>query len=431
MKLFSVSFLLYTIYHWYLILIYFFNELPNHHIIKRLTPLIHYIQGTTSVFETPPAGNIYGPVFNLIMHPFMVLSDFFHLGSYNLSAFYLTTLCILAMLFVILFYYARTYSLSGKIIIVCLVLNFQPLVYDLQTTYPELWETALILVALVLYKRGRHSLSGFCLATASLIKLYPALLVFLFLFIKRRVFLWSLFYMGVLILLAQIIYGDAMGIGYLTGLMNRSLPSSGDSLVSYGILTWDAISLRSVILKILVGFRSTPGGTLILSNPDLVGKALSLYAAIVLITFVGFTLFYLKIRRSLLQRNKGKLHEDFLISIGCLFILLLGPHGGFQYMVLSLPAFLLSLDYLPKWQSKPRSITPFLLLGSYLLFTGIIMPNTLFLKLTHFNEIALFLLPQLATRSSYEIYHFVGFPMIGLLFLLAFWLRLSWSKSLS
>jgi|GEM_PF-5482589 len=412
----AAGFLFYTIYHLYAALELFVKDLPNNHIIKRAVPLVNFLQGTTATFEKPPVENMYGPVFNLIMHPVVVLSDF-QVPVYKFVMIYTAAISVLILLMTLFFCYARGFSFSAKLMVCLLVLNFQPLIYDVQTTMPELWQLAFVLVGIVAYKKNSFFWCGFCLAAAALIKVYPLFLIFLFLLIRKRVFFWGVVSLVILLGITQFLYGDAMGVGYVVGLVRRLSPDVGDSVYNHGILAWDGIAFKSMLLKWVSGFRSTPEGMLIISNPEIL-RTVSVAAAVMgIFILVILTVFYLRIRRILVPKNL-ELCEDFLISMGCLYPLLFGPNSAFEYLILSFPAFLLLLQYLRQGLARRYLIGA---LAAYFLLTGIIMPNTLFLKLTHFNEIALFFLPQVATRQPYEIYRFLGMHQIGLLSLTAAW----------
>ena len=408
--------MVYTVYHLYTALGIFIKDLPNIHIVKRVGPLVNSLQGATATFEKPPVENLYGPVFNLIMHPVVVLSHF-QVPAYKFAMIYTVVISLLVLLTTTFFYYARGFSFSAKLVICLLILNFQPLIYDVQTTMPELWQLALILGGIVAYKKHSFFLCGFCLAAAALIKIYPLLLIFLFLLIHKRVFFWGMVSLVILLGITQSLYGDVMGFGYVTGLLKRLSPGVGDSVLNHGMLVWDGVAFKSMLLKWFTGFRSTPEGVLIVPNPEVIVMVNTTAIVVGAIVLAALILFYLRVRRILAPRNL-EFCENFLLSMGCLYPLLFGPHSAFEYLVLSIPAFLLLL---PSLRQRLKSKYLIETLTVYFLLTGIIIPNTLFLKLTHFNEMAIFFLPQVATRHPYEIYRFLGMQNIGLLSLVVAW----------
>lgn len=419
---FYLAFLLvvYTVYHWYSSVAYFLDNLPNSHVAKRVVPLVHYLQGTNSVFEKP-SQNLYGPMFSLIVHPIVWFSNF-NFELFKLRMLYVSACALLIIVGAIYFYYRRTFQFIDLIIILSLVLNFHPLIYDFQTTMPEVWEVALILLGFISYKHGWFSLTGLLLAGAGLIKIYPLFLVCLFLLIERRVFWWGVLHVFIITLLGQLAYGNAMGFGYFAELLGRMKPTAEYPLVNYSVLAWDNISLKSMLIKVFVAFKSTPEGAIILPQWDVVGVANAIYLAVVAFVFVGGTVAYWKVRGI---RDQNRLFwDDFVFSIGCLLPLLLGPHASFESLVLSLPAFILSLNYI----QNVRSMSIFVTLGGYLLLTGIIIPYTLFMTLTQFNRVVLFFLPQVSSRHESEIYKFLGMPNLGLIFLATAWFSLMREK---
>ncbi len=410
------GFLFYTMYHLYAALGLFVKDLPNNHIVKRAAPLVNFLQGATATFEKPPVENLYGPVFNLIMHPVVVLSHF-QAPAYKFAMIYMAAISLLTLLMTTFFYYARGFSFSAKLTVCLLMLNFQPLIYDVQTTMPELWQMAFVLAGIVAYKKNSFSFCGFCLAAAALIKIYPLLLIFLFLLIRKRVFFWSALFLTIFLGITQFLYGDAMGFGYVAGLIQRVAPGTGNSVFHHGILVWDGLALQSMLLKWAVGFRSTKEGLLIVPNHEIIPVIIRTALGIGALLLTALISFYSKIKKRLASKDT-EFCPDFLLSMGCLYPLLFGPHSAFEYLILSFPAFLLLLPYLRQGLKRRYLIGT---VAAYFLLTGIIIPNTLFLKLTHFNEIATFFLPQVATRQPYEIYRFLGMHNIGLLSLTAPW----------
>ena len=411
-------FLLYTFYHWYLVMKWFFEEAPNYHVMHRTLPLMQYLQGLTPTLQ-PPRYNFYGPSFYLTVHPLVLLSHF-NTTFYQFYLLYPAVIALVGILAMAFFHYSKDIPLSNKVVVVCLLLNFQPLITIFQTVVPELWETAFILLAILLYRRHLHFFSGFCLAFASLMKLYPLVIIAVFLLIQRKVFFWSLVHLAILLLMGQMAYGWDMGFGYVAHLLSRSSSlEASDALLNYNIHFWENVSINVTLMKILSHFKSTPEGNIIFPDKNLVPVVNTIYLVVVALAFLGLTILYSQTWKKLKSQNPRFL-EDFWISIGCLFVLLFGPHVAWELMVLSLPASLLLLRYIKDFKNRYLIAA----LSIYLILTGIIIPFSIFLKLTRFNDIVLYFLPQVGTRGFSEIYKFMGVPSLGLISLAACWFLL-------
>ncbi|MBI1976893.1 MAG: DUF2029 domain-containing protein [Candidatus Omnitrophica bacterium] len=412
------AFLGYTCYHWYHIFAGFAANIPTAHVVKRAMPLVQYLQGATPEFETVP-GNLYGPVFNLLMHPLVILSGFDRqlLMSKTIGLSIIALVVIAAVTF---FHYVKTFRVADKIIIVCLLLNFNPLIYDFQTASPELWELALILLGIACYQRKHFSWAGFSLAAAGLIKVYPFFILAGFLLFKKRVLAWGIFHAFWLVTLTQWLYGSVMGAGYFINLFQRIHPGASNALMNYGVLMWDNLSMKSMWIKWISGFESTPEGVVMIDNPSIISLVNSLYLG-VLLALSSLAIFFRSALRKLWIRE-AQFRDHFFVSMICLAVLLLGPHASTESLVLSLPAFILALEYINSVWRQKKMIS---MIGFYLVVTGMIIPFSMFLSLTQFNQIAMTILPQLSTRAPYEIYRFLGMPNLGLMVLALFWLGLA------
>ena len=417
---------LYSIVHFVMSGVVFALNTPNvGQVVEELQPLYRLFTSGVASVDHPRQ---YGPIFLMLFHPVYRLD----LVDRALLSWYAYALDLLAIAVAFgatvdairTWAAARGAKVTGLMVLALVVLwaNFSPLYGVLVIKNVELWELALIAVAGAAMLRGHRWVAAWSIAAAALVKMLPLVFIPYLLLRDRRTFAYSLVALGVLLTISQLLYGTAMGWGYLPAIVQAAI--GGDGYGNALGMTWhENVSLRGVTLKAF-GYLEQPDYTLIspvyargfyvrvLPGMQQTARLLALAVELVGAAWVAVTLWR---RRSLPEPSRT--YWDWAL-IG-LMMLMLAPQISHDYMVLTLGAFSFVLAACMLYGSRAAWIE----FSIAVLLVANILPRGVFSRL-------LFIDPLMAvtgyghlTRS--EAYQYFGFPLLGLLILARAWMRLS------
>lgn len=206
---------LYSIVHVVMSGIVFPLRTPNvGQVVEELQPLYRLFTSGEATVDHPRQ---YGPVFLFVLHPVYKLDlvDRTLLGYYSYflgvlavgAGFYATLLAI------------RTWAASkgakvSRPMLLALALlwaNFSPLYGVLAIKNVELWEPALISIAIAGMVRGRQWLTAWSIAAAALVKMLPLVFVPYLLLRDRKTLAYTAIALAVILTASQAAYGTAWG----------------------------------------------------------------------------------------------------------------------------------------------------------------------------------------------------------------------------
>ena len=417
---------IYSIVHFAVSGVVFALRTPNvGQVVEELQPLYRLFTSGAATVDHPRQ---YGPIFLMLFHPVYQLD----LVNRELLSYYAYALDLLAILigFVATFDAIRTWAASkgvhvgGSMLLALGLLwaNFSPLYGVLVIKNVELWELALIAVGGAALLRDKAWLAGWSIAAAAMVKMLPLVFIPYLLLRNRRAFVHSLIALAAILTASQLLYGTAMGYGYLPAIIRAALGSDGFGNPS-GLIWHENVSLRGVVLKAF-GFLEKPDPALLLLNPDYprgfyvrpvvewqpIARALALAAEAIGALWVLITL----LRRTRIN-EPGRAYWDWAL-VG-LMMLVLAPQISQDYMVLTLGAFSFVMAGCLLFGTRAAWIE----FAIAVLLVGNIVPRGMFamsvdpiIAATGYDHL---------TRS--EAYQYFGFPLLGLLVLARCWIRLS------
>ena len=198
-------------------------------VVEELQPLYRLFTSGAATVDHPRQ---YGPVFLFLFHSVyrLDLANRTLLGYYS----YLLAVVSIAAAFVATLHAIRTWAasrgarLSGAMVVALVLLwaNFSPLYGVLAIKNVELWELALIAVAIAAMLRNRRWIAAWSIAAAALVKMLPLVFVPYLLLRDRKTFAYTLMALGVILTASQVAYGTAMGWGYLPSIVKAEAPRS-------------------------------------------------------------------------------------------------------------------------------------------------------------------------------------------------------------
>lgn len=416
----------YSIAHFVMSGVVFALQTPNvGQVVEELQPLYRLFTTGVASVDHPRQ---YGPIFLMLFHPVYRLG----LADHTVLSWYAYALDLIAIVvgFIATFDAIRTWARARGVVVGAPMLlalallwaNFSPLYGVLVIKNVELWELALIAVAGAAMLRGRRWVVAWSIAAAALIKMLPLVFVPYLLLRDRRTFAYTLVALAAILTMSQVLYGTAMGWGYLPTIIKAAL--GGDGYGNAIGMTWhENVSLRGIVLK---GF-----GYLEEPNPAIVGhpyqlgyyvrvlpgmqqtaRMLGLAVEIIGAIWVGWTL----LRRTWQPEPSRSFWDWALIG---LMMLVLAPQISQDYMVLGLVAFSYVLAGCMVYGNRALWIQFVIAV----LLVGNIVPRGVFSRLMLIDPLMSFTGYEHLMRS--EAYQYFGFPLLGLLVLCRVWLRLA------
>ena len=415
----------YSIAHFAISGVVFALRTPNvGQVVEELQPLYRLFTTGVATVDHPRQ---YGPVFLMLFHP-VYQRD---LADQTVLSWYAYALDLVAIVigFIATFDAIRTWArargvrvgASMWLALGLLWANFSPLYGVLVIKNVELWELALIAVAGAALLRGRRWVAAWSIAAAALIKMLPLVFIPYLLLRDRRTFAYTLVALAALLTLSQVLYGTAMGWGYLPAIVSAAL--GGDGYGNALGMTWhENVSLRGVVLKAF-GYLEQPAPrsgmpyqlgyyVKLLPGTQQVARTLALVAGVIGMAWVAVTL----VRRTRLP-EPSRTYWDWAF-IG-LMMLVLAPQISQDYMVLGLVAFSFVLAACMLYGSRAAWIE----FAIAVLLVGNVLPRGAFSRLVLIDPLMAFTGYGHLMRS--EAYQYFGFPLLGLLVLARAWIRLS------
>ena len=231
---------------------------------EELAPLTEHLSTGKPVQST----NVrqYGPVFFLVMHPLVKITGGDRLAlshwlyAIQLVSIALAFLCCLRSMEIWLRRLDgpnadRRLRASYLALLLGLVwFNFSPMYSILAGRNVEMWELCLISAALYLYLRHWRFGAAFCIAAATLIKALPIVFLLYFVLRDRRTLAYTIASFGVLLSVAQLLYGSQMGYGYFPFMLSTAVGQT------HALGFYENIGIKSMVVKALTGWRLLPGG---------------------------------------------------------------------------------------------------------------------------------------------------------------------------
>ena len=388
-------------------------------VIEELQPLYRLFTTGVASVDHPRQ---YGPVFLAVFHPVYR----FTLDRPDLIAYYAYALDLVAIAigFVATRRAIRRWAALREVTLprfttaalLFLWLNFSPLYGVLAVKNVELWELALIAVALAALLEQRRWVAAWSIAGAALIKMLPLVFLPYLLLRDRRTFVYTVAAIAAIITLSQLLYGDDMGFGYGPMIVRAAL--GGEAYGNPGGVWHENVSIRGLAFKAF-GYLEEPGGGGAYQRGYYVVVPQLLRPYAVAIGWVaqaaaGFWLLWRFYRQAGLNAVDRLYWEWALVAI---MMLVLAPQISQDYMVLSLGAFSLVMAGC----MVRRDTWLWIQFAIAVLLVGNIVPRALFARATGTGVAMRFaghehLMPA-------EAYQYFGFPLLGLLILLRVWTR--------
>jgi len=413
-KLFFIVFLfvfLYTILHFLYSGIYFpIKHIKLGQIQEEIVPLVKFLQGDKFIFDNPRQ---YGPFFIFVITPFMIFYKSPVIFANMLLLFsYLLTALSFYICYTYIFISPDTKNNSEKRIVfwslLFLWLNFSPLLYIITVKNVEIWELSLICFGFMMYTKRRYSWVGFSFAAATLIKMLPALFIYYYFFKERKVFLYSMLWMGIIMLLAHITYGPSIGLLYFPFLLSRPLGSQ-----TWAVSFFENISLKGFIYKLASFFKSS--GYHFPSTPDAEQIAFLFTTFILLVAIIYLAL-------TAIRKNCSRDEVLLQFAIVSTFMILLAPIAAWEYTTLLLFAYSAGL-YFIFYKNIPRYLLIFFGLSYFMV--GNFIPLSVIVKVFPFQTMNIYLGNTIFEMSeSYKAY---CVPLLGVILLAIFFIVL-WHK---
>lgn len=418
--------IIYSIVHFVMSGVVFALRTPNvGQVVEELQPLYRLFTSGAATVDHPRQ---YGPIFLMLFHP-VYQRD---LVDHTLLSWYAYALDLIAILvgFVATFDAIRTWAKSkgvdvgGRMLLALglLWINFSPVYGVLVIKNVELWELALIAVAGAALLRDKAWLVGWSIAAAALVKMLPLVFIPYLVLRQRRAFVHSMIAFAVILTISQLLYGTAMGYGYLPAIIKAAIGSDGYGNPA-GLIWHENVSLRGVVLKAF-GYLEKPDPVLLALHPEYprgfyvrpvpewqtVARGLALAAEAIGALWVAITL----LRRTRVGEPSRAFWDWALVG---LMMLVLAPQISQDYMVLTLGAFSFVLAGCMLFGTRASWID----FAIAVLLVGNILPRGMFTILV--DPIVAVTGYDHMTRS--EAYQYFGFPLVGLLVLARAWGRLS------
>lgn len=420
------------------------KPLTDHLIIQtaqEVRPLRAYFRTGRPVALDPNNPRQYGPAYLFLMHPILRLSGGSDLGHLDLAAPSSATVAavsrclyvaVVPSLVLAAWFVASSLrvwlaaSRPGAVWIavattVLLAANFSPLYEILDIKNVEAWEVCLIAAGMYAHVRGRSFWAGFCVATATLMKILPGFLFVYLLLRDRKAFLYGCASLAGILLAAHVIYGPELGLRY------PLLPVKAATGYTMGFTGHANMSMKGMIAKAL-GHLQAPevaplghpwedgdprSGYYVALTPGqlrLANVLGNVWQAALLAWFIGV----LVRTRHQPSTSYSRLWEWALAD---LVMLLVTPLIGYEYSLLVLPAFcvacavaLAAPALMPGWPVRGALIASVFFVANIVprQIVQRIIPVRLFGRWSGYTH----LLPT-------ELYNHYGFAMVGLLLLLA------------
>lgn len=178
----------------------------------------------------------YPPVHTLLMYPLAGLSD----RHVALVMHTVNIICLVTIVIGLRRMAPEVKTRHWLLVVVPLVLNYRPLLYALSMIKIEVFELAVMVLAVLAYRRRRDGVSGALLAFAAMVKLLPAVLIAYFVWKREwRVVAGAVLTGITLVMVTVIAFGVSANVEYY-----RHLVGDRFSLSWVDNQSWTAAILR-------------------------------------------------------------------------------------------------------------------------------------------------------------------------------------------
>lgn len=388
-------------------------------VVEELQPLTRFLTAGAATVDHPRQ---YGPVFLMVFHPVYR----FTMARHDLLAWYAYALGVTAIVIAFIATrrairrWADTHGLTLPALTPALFLlwaNFSPLYGVLSVKNAELWELACIAVAGAALLEQRRWVAAWTIAAAALTKMLPFVFFPYLLLRDRRAFLYALVAFGAIVAVAQLLYGNQMGLGYAPMLVRAAV---GGETIGFGRIWHENVSIRGVVFKAF-GFLEAPGRladyqtgyfVVIPSEWRPYARAAALIAEA---AAAGWLLWQFFRDRSMRVVDRAY-WEWALVAI---MMLVLAPQISQDYMVLTLGAF----SYVLAGCMLRAGAWVWAEYAVAVVLVGNVIPRGVFARVIGIGPLSRFAGHQHLMPA--EAYQYFGFPLLGLLILLHVWTQVA------
>lgn len=289
-------------------------------------------------------------------------------------------------------------------------LNFAPAYYIMAIKNVEMWELCLIAAGLYCYLRRWRLACGFLIAAAALTKMLPAIFLFYFLIRDRRQLLYCSVGCFVILTISHLRYGPQMGYLYLPFILKATVGNT------WALICYENVSAKGMLVKFFGHWKMEQPNYVTAISPQglVIANVLGHGIEIMGMIWVVWTLVSSAAEKHPQWEPHRPIWEWSFMSI-VLFIL--SPHAGFDYMVLALIAFSVVLAALV-WDAQLREdrvlVTCF---GAAVVLIANVVPRQAInrlLPIAFLNRVS-----GNAHLTLSEGYQYFGFPLLGMLCMLA------------
>ncbi|HBZ30221.1 MAG TPA: hypothetical protein DEO56_06445 [Nitrosomonas nitrosa] len=279
--------------------------------------------------SNPLSGFLYPPLSILLLIPLAVLK---YQNAYILLT--ILSLFVLAYIFIAMRTLAKEHwpsSKLGELGLVCLIISLPSIMQTLGGGHLNLIILATFLLPLLLSNRHLPGVSGIIIAIGFWIKLYPAMIIAIFLLNKKFYItaIWSIFFILILALIGLIWIPLSLHIEYFTtflpNLTSFTVPGHSESIIA------QIFFFNSGTEKMVWTIQEIPWDLRIFNN------ALLLFGLMLAILRLGYAV-----------AINSTIMELEAVAILLLAILLTSPLAWGHHFVLAIPAILLLLIELNK-----------------------------------------------------------------------------------
>lgn len=355
----------------------------------------------------------YGPAFFFVVHPLIVST---HSDREFAGWLYAIQIACLVGAFALTVATLKPFApreLDWRLVVCWLAvlwLNFSPLYATMVVKTVETWELFLITLALWAYLRERLWVAGAALAAAGLVKILPLIFVYYLLVTNRRAFVRTIVALAALLALGQLLYGTAMGAGYLPHVVRAAAGNS------YGLRWHENVSIKAAVTKAIGRLERAvdgKGGHEVLLTAEQLRRAIMIGDALVIAGLALLTWSWL------LPGARTRARTLWEWSLTSVVLLMLSPNTTFEYATIALGA--LSYVFVRELDLRGgRRRLEWPLAAVAMLLLGVLLPRRVLNRVAFVETINNWtgihhLLPS-------EAYQYYCFPLAGLLLLtLAIW----------
>jgi hypothetical protein len=398
---------------------------------REMVPLQQYLDQGGGAWQ-PTHNRQYGPLFMFVALPFVALGkgDMFWLSRalYALQMIAFIGAFVLTWLTMRLYLEERRRKGPGlltvpalTVLLLILWTNCSPAYYVMATKNVETWEMFLLSAALYLVVRGWSAISGIVIGAAAMIKMLPVAFLGMFMVRNWRALVAAVIAIFAILTAAQLTFGPAAGYRYATQVVTAAAGGAGYGNTQFALTWHENTSIKGMVSKVFGRLDSpllppppferryhvyVPPDKAMLSN--VLGLTLQL---------LGGVMFLWMMWRHRRPGQTPLRTEIWCWAVTAGFMLVLSPQSAFHYMILALPALsFVVVSVVEEWQPG-RSVAPLLAAGVVFLIPNL-APRTVINAMLPLDTLRQWSGYTFLNQS--EIYQYFGFPLLGMLLMIAY-----------